>query len=106
MTHGNQAIAEFSPNAVPRQRHGLCCHELDGEAILYDYAHHALHYLNATAYTIWRSCDGTTTVDGLASKIVTDFADERAGHATALIADTRQALRNLVDNGLVDCVGI
>lgn len=106
MINASQTAADLASNAVPRQRHGLRCHELDGEAIIYDFAHHALHYLNATAYQIWQGCDGATTVEGLTSKIVNTFADERDCSTPALMADTQQALQNLISNGLVDCVGI
>lgn len=87
----------------PIRREGLECHFLEGEAILYDFAHHALHYLNATAYEIWRNCDGNTPLDELLAKVAATF-DSKNGHDQATVdADLRDALQNLVEHGLIEC---
>jgi len=106
MNDATIATSEFSAISVPLQRQGLRCYEMDGEALLYDIAHHTLHYLNTTAYTIWRHCDGFTSVGTLIGMIASECNDSGHEASTAVIADTRQALRNLVNNGLVDCVGM
>lgn len=82
------------------RRAGICCHELDGEAVLYDPAHHALHYLNATAYLIWQQCDGgcdvRTILDGLADQLAYD------GTAEDLREEIMAAVSRLTGNGLLD----
>ncbi|MBI4580277.1 MAG: PqqD family protein [Planctomycetes bacterium] len=91
--------APLKPDARPRQRAGLRCHELDDEAVLYDLAHHAVHYLNATAYAVWRQCDGRTPVAKLPGRLATHFS---IAEDDSLIADTHRALRGMAENGLVD----
>ncbi|HOA73834.1 MAG TPA: HPr-rel-A system PqqD family peptide chaperone [Phycisphaerae bacterium] len=90
---------QFDPNALPVRRASVCCHELDGEAVLYDPAHHAVHYLNATAYLIWQHCDGHTKVPALLNKVAAHFADVETD---TLIRELEAALDRLVRNGLVD----
>ena len=89
-------------DTAPVRREGLKCHELDDEAILYDLAHHALHYLNATAYRIWRSCDGRKPVHELLREIEADYAGQDGADAGLMRTDTLAALGNLAENGLVD----
>jgi len=88
-------------NAVAVRRSGLCCHELDGEAVLYDVAQHSLHYLNATAYLIWRNCDGRTTAGRLLEKIRSLFAVPHAAANENIMADTVATMNSLAANGLI-----
>lgn len=87
-------------NVIPIRRAGIHCHELDGEAVLYDPAHHAVHYLNATAYFIWQNCAGDATVQELLAflreTIGTDGTPEDLDRVLV------QAMNNLVENGLID----
>ncbi|MCL2329940.1 MAG: PqqD family protein [Phycisphaerae bacterium] len=107
----------ISPHALPQKREGLQCYEVDGEAVLYDLAHHAVHYLNDSAYWIWKNCDGRITAGELMNKMsvawIEQFAEaepltEAAGESMAglpqsFFDDMRQTLQNLHDNGLIDC---
>jgi PqqD family protein of HPr-rel-A system len=87
-------------NAVPIRRGTLRCHELDGEAVLYDPAHHAVHYLNATAYLIWQHCDGERNAQELLGDLARQFDCD--GHPADLQPQILAALAHLVENGLVD----
>lgn len=89
-----------------RTRPGLQCQVLDDEAVLYDLANHAVHYLNATAYQIWRWCDQSTTVEDLVNQIASEYADDRADVYPELSQDVQHTLRELASNGLIDCVGL
>ncbi len=44
---------------MPLVRSDLTIHELDGEALLYDPRTGDTHRLNATAWSVWRLCDGS-----------------------------------------------
>lgn len=85
---------------IPVCRAGICCHELDGEAVLYDPAHHALHYLNTTAMFIWKNCDGHTTVGEFLAQAMNSFSFD--GEETTLREDLMSAMLNLAENGLID----
>jgi PqqD family protein of HPr-rel-A system len=87
-------------HAVFVRRAGVCCHELDSEAVLYDPAHHAVHYLNTTAYLIWQHCDGSTDVRALFQRLADTFAYE--GPDDHFQDEIIMALRNLIENGLID----
>jgi len=89
---------------VPCRRDGLCCRTLDDEAVLYDPAHHGVHFLNRTAYFIWRSCDGRSSVEDVAAAVAHAFdVDSGApGPDTMVLSDVRRTLTELADNGLVD----
>ncbi len=87
-------------NAVPVRRSTIRCHEMDGEAVLYDPAHHAVHYLNATAYLIWQHCDGERNAQELLEELTQQF--EWDEHVEDLQPQVVAALAHLVENGLVD----
>jgi hypothetical protein len=48
---------------------GLLLRELPGELLVYDEQTHTAHCLNRTAAVVFRACDGTRTVDEIASLI-------------------------------------
>lgn len=61
----------------PRVRDDLVVVELDGEAVVFDERTCDLHYLNPTATVVFGLCDGTGSVEELASDIAAAFgADE------------------------------
>jgi len=108
----------ISPHSLPRKREGLQCYEVDGEAVLYDLAHHAVHYLNDSAYWVWQNCDGQITAGKLVSKLVAAWSEQLMeteefaktdseslqGLLLSLFDDIGQALQNLHDNGVIDCL--
>lgn len=65
------------PPEKPKIRDDLTIVELDGEAVVFDELSCDLHYLNPTATLVFRLCDGTGTVDELATDIAAAYrADE------------------------------
>jgi hypothetical protein len=50
---------------TPTPRHGYHLFEMEGEFLLYCPAKMATIYLNESAATIWRLCDGQRTVAGI-----------------------------------------
>lgn len=52
-----------------RRTTGLLVEEVAGEAIIYDERSHRAHCLNATAATVWRHCDGRTSIGEIATAI-------------------------------------
>jgi hypothetical protein len=77
---------------------------MDGEAVLYDVAHHALHYLNETAFCIWRHCDGAHNTELLADALADMFGVDiaTAEDRSELIDDVNATLENFRSNGLLD----
>ncbi len=92
-------LPSTGPSSVPWRRSDLQHHEFDGEAVLYSVAHHAMHYLNGTAYLIWCLCDGATTASELSDKVA-----EACGvtNDDALARDTAASLADLTADGLID----
>lgn len=94
------AAEPIAMNAIPVRRGTIRCHELDGEAVLYDPAHHAVHYLNGTAYLIWQHCDGRRNTQALLEDLTQQFeCDEPPADLQPQIL---AGLAHLVENGLVD----
>jgi hypothetical protein len=50
-----------------RRRDGLVVTELMGEVLVYDLERHRAHCLNAAAAVVFKHCDGTRSIDDLAS---------------------------------------
>ena len=95
-------IAE--PAAAPCQRSGLDCHMPGDEAILYDVAHNAVHYLNTTAFFIWSRCDGQRS-EATIARDLSDAFDRTSPDVEAdasLLTDVRTTLTELASNGLID----
>jgi len=91
---------------TPVRREGLCCRDFDDEAVLYDPAHHAVHYLNRTAWFIWNCCDGQHGVEDIISAVAEVF-EPGARHDDPMAAirnDVRTTLSNLTENGLIESV--
>lgn len=94
-----EALADRLASATPARRPGVQCHELDGEAVLYDQTHHALHYLNATAHLIWTLCDGKTPAAAMPVHITAAFD---VPMEEQIARDTHHTLIDLAANGLID----
>lgn len=82
---------------MPRRRtDNLVVQEMEDETLVYDLDKHKAHCLNGTAATVWRSCDGASSVGDVAAKL----------HAeTGLPADEKivlMAIRSLEKARLLD----
>ncbi|MGH9768364.1 MAG: PqqD family protein [Blastocatellia bacterium] len=66
------------------------------EALIYDSDKNKLHVLTPVATTVWKSCDGKTSVSEIASKLKAELNDELGADATWL------ALEELEKNGLLE----
>jgi len=88
--------------AAPRRREELRCHEMDDEAVVYDVAHHAVHYLNRTAYQIWTLCDGRRSVEAIADIMATRYGLRDPVDQERLRADILRTIEDLERNGLFD----
>jgi len=56
--------------ALPRARQAsLIVKEVDNETLVYDIAADKAHCLNSTAAQVWKSCDGKTSVQEIASQL-------------------------------------
>jgi hypothetical protein len=82
-------------DAIPIPRKGFQLEELDGETLLYRHSLKKLIYLNESAASIWKLCDGLRTVREIA-RLLADAYPE-AGDAVA--ADVDDAIDNLVREG-------
>jgi hypothetical protein len=88
----------------PRRRDGAAAVELDDNVALYDEVGQLLIMLNSSAAAVWRSCDGSATVDDIALELA------RACHADADVAraiggDVRLTVCKLAELGLVEEAG-
>ena len=82
----------------PRARTDTKIHEIDDEALLYDPRTADTHRLNATAYHIWRHCNGRQDVASIAAHLARDFEvdeSEAAVHVSRLVEVL--SLRGLLD---------
>lgn len=60
----------MNPDSLPRARADqLLVMDVDGETLVYDLARHRAHCLNAVAATVWRLCDGQTSVARMAGAV-------------------------------------
>ena len=65
------------------RREGILVRELEGEFVLYDEDAGRAHELNTAAASVWRHCDGETSISALASTLATETelpADEEIVH--------------------------
>jgi len=70
--------------------------ESPNEALLYDSAKNKLHVLTPVATTVWKSCDGKTSVSEITRKLKADLNNELGEDVTWL------ALEELGKNGLLE----
>jgi hypothetical protein len=70
-------LQDWQINQSPRARqNGLICENISGEYVVYDTLDKKAHHLNTSLTWIWRKCDGTNTVDSIASGIEQEFGIE------------------------------
>lgn len=62
-----------SPASRPSVRKDLTTVELDGEAVVYDETNGELHHLNAAATIVLLLCDGSLSVEEMASAVAEAF---------------------------------
>jgi hypothetical protein len=63
------------PEVLPdARRTRLLVHEVGDELVVYDRERHRAHRLNRAAGTVWRRCDGRTSVRELAVALATELA--------------------------------
>jgi PqqD family protein of HPr-rel-A system len=86
--------------ARPTARDDLTVLELDGEAVVLDPRSGDLHHLNATAFLLFESCDGATTI----SEIVHALSEASGTAPETIESDVRRALRGLRRAGLLEPV--
>ncbi len=71
---------EKNENAIPQARtKDLVTRDLPDEVLVYDLNNHKAHCLNHTAATVWKYCDGKTSVPEIAARLKSDHqlaADE------------------------------
>ncbi|MBN2560444.1 MAG: PqqD family protein [Phycisphaerae bacterium] len=102
--------AEYMVQAThdaPARRAGVRLYRVDDEAVLYDPAHDGVHYLNATALFIWERCDGRRAVEDIVEDLTDAFEQTDGGAHTRcnMVADVRNTLMDLSNNGLLDYAG-
>lgn len=93
-------------SARPRKRAGIRAYEIDGEAVLYDLARDSVHYLNRSAWLIWSLCDGSANVGAISQAVAAHFDVPASDRDTpnSIVNDTKQTLRSLAADGLIDLI--
>ncbi len=89
---------------MPRARGSMRFRVFDGEAVIYDNAHHAMHYLNTTATLIWQCCDGASPVEDIARRFAADcglYGDD-GPTMNRVREDVARTLDELARHGLID----
>jgi hypothetical protein len=83
--------------SVPVRREGATAVELDDNVAVYDDVGQLLILLNSSAGSVWKLCDGSTTVDEIVEALGEVYPDE----ASVIADDVRETLRKLAEMGLV-----
>ena len=86
----------------PRRRPDVHCEYLDDEAVLDNWAHHQVHYLNVSACLMWSHCDGLTSVRKIRDVLADAFDVRDAAGRAQLLMDVEDTLIRLSRHGLVD----
>lgn len=90
--------AEWPEGAsVPARRAGASAVDLDENVAVYDDVGQLLILLNSSAGSVWKLCDGSTTVD----EIVESLGEAYPDSAGVIGDDVRETLRKLAEMGLV-----
>ncbi len=87
---------EIDATFVPRRRDEIATATLDHEAVIHDQAR--LFHLDPIATLVWECCDGTVSVDALASELSATFRVD----ANTTRRDVLRAVRALAADGLLD----
>src|SRR5690349_3881449 len=56
-----------------RRTDQLICEDISGEFVIYDSRHKKAHHLNSTLTWIWHRCDGTFSIEELATAFEQHF---------------------------------
>jgi hypothetical protein len=83
------------PDLVPVPSEGFRVEELDGETLLYFHERKTLVYLNPSAASVWKLCDGLRST----ADIVAMLAEVYPEAAGAIGGDVREAIERLVREG-------
>jgi coenzyme PQQ synthesis protein D (PqqD) len=87
-------------DSVPTQRPGVRLEEMDGETLLYRRASRKSIYLNESATTVWKLCDGQRTVQ----QIIDALGEVYPEAGGAIAADVWYAINGLVREGAIRLV--
>jgi hypothetical protein len=82
----------------PKARGDLSIVEMDGEAVIYDHKNDTMHHLNAAAALVFRLCDGSGSVNQLAS----DIAGASGATPKTVYRQVRQLVRFLREADLLE----
>jgi PqqD family protein of HPr-rel-A system len=85
---------------TPKRRKSIRAYRLDDEAVLYDTAHHTVHYLNTTAGLIWDCCDGSKDFDAILQELAEAFG--QTSPIVQMRQDIHAALHAMQQDGLID----
>jgi hypothetical protein len=84
-----------SPNLVPVRSEEYRIEELDGETLLYFHERKTLVYLNDSAASVWKLCDGIRSAGDIIGVLSTAYPESR----DAIGNDVREAIESLVREG-------
>lgn len=84
---------------LPLSRDDVVFRQLADEWVLFDSHADRIHVLNLTAARVWLECDGTKTLEAIATEVRGDF--ESPPPAEVVAADVGAALAQLLSQGLV-----
>jgi coenzyme PQQ biosynthesis protein PqqD len=79
---------------VPVPRKGLELTHIEGEGLLYSYEKETMVYLNDSAVTVWRLCDGKRTVREITDLLASTYTDA-AEKIYIDVSDTIEHLRQV-----------
>ena len=88
-------MSDSNFDAIPIPRQGFVLEELDGETLLYRHSLKKLIYLNQSAASVWKLCDGKRS----AREIARLLADAYPEAGDIVTADVRDALESLTREG-------
>jgi hypothetical protein len=88
-------MSDLDSDAIPIPRKGFVLEELDGETLLYRHSLKKLIYLNDSAASVWKLCDGERSAREIACLLADAYPE--AGEVVA--ADVGDALERLVREG-------
>lgn len=112
--HRTRRLMDASPQSegthktahpFPLRRADLVFHELDGEAVLFDPRHGAVHRFDALTLLVWNACDGSRAEEAVAALVVGGGGltrDEALAGVEAVLAELRT--RDLLQSAS-DCRG-
>jgi coenzyme PQQ biosynthesis protein PqqD len=89
------------PDAIPTPRSGFQLEHLDGETLLYRHSLKKMIYLNESAASVWKLCDGQRTVDEIVNLLLQAYPEV----ADSLARDIDEALDHLVREGALRMSG-